>query len=253
MYIEMRARAASRGDETVVRSLLAGAITLLSSLCMLAGAAAQAKLPLGPAQCGPIENAYGPFDYRTNKRELKVVEDNHFTPNIENLRRGLTGSLGQELSYTLRAYPNHHRALISMMNLGEKLKTQMPPDAGVPVECWFERALRFRPNDNIARLLYATFLVKQGREADVVHQLEDAAKLAGDNAFTHYNIALVYFDLKHFDKSLAHAHISYGMGMQRPELREQLKRVDKWREPVDATAQGAAVGASDPVPSGIKN
>ena len=79
-----------------------------------------------------------------------------------------------------------------------------------------------------------------------MHQLEDAAKLAGDNAFTHYNIALVYFDLKHFDKSLAHAHISYGMGMQRPELREQLKRVDKWRElnEVDASSSLAAPASS---------
>jgi len=218
----------------------------------LSSVGAQTQAPLSSAQCGPIENAYGPFDYRTNKRQLKVVEDNHFTSDIENLRRGKTGSLGQDLNYTLRAYPNHHRALIAMMNLGEKLKSPLPPGAVIPVECWFERALRFKPDDNIARLLYATFLVKQGREADAVKQLEEVAKLAGGNAFTHYNIALVYFDLKRYDRSLEHAHISYGLGMQRRELQEQLQRADKWTEP---TAAGVKEGADSPPPkpTGITN
>lgn len=213
-------------------------VVLLSAACLLSNASAQDRAPLGPAQCGQLENAYGPYDYRTRKAELRIVESNHFTPDIERLRRGKTGSLGQEIAYTLRAYPNHHRALISMMNLSEKLHTQTPPGADYPVECWFERALRFQPNDNTARLLYATYLIKVDREKDVVEQLERVAKIAGDNAFTHYNIALVYFDIKRFEKAIAHAHISYGLGMQRPELREQLKRTGHWMEPADTTAKG---------------
>src|SRR5450830_1586845 len=32
--------------------------------------------------CGPIQNDYGPFDYRTQRESLKVVEQYHFTPRV---------------------------------------------------------------------------------------------------------------------------------------------------------------------------
>ena len=38
--------------------------------------------------CGPLTNAYGPFDYRTQRDKLQVVEEHHFTPKVESLLAG---------------------------------------------------------------------------------------------------------------------------------------------------------------------
>ena len=35
--------------------------------------------------CGSLANAYGPFDYRSDKTQLPVVDHFHFTPQVENL------------------------------------------------------------------------------------------------------------------------------------------------------------------------
>jgi len=94
--------------------------------------------------------------------------------------------------------------------------------------------LRFRPDDTTVRLIYATFLQKSAKEAEAIQQLELAIEAAGDNPFTHYNVGLVYFDLKRFDRALSQAHKAYGMGFVQPELREQLKSAGKWSEPEEA-------------------
>ena len=62
--------------------------------------------------CGALQNAFGPFDYRTERGyNLDVVESYHFTPPVEALIRGSSGTIGGDLDYTLRAFPNHDRAL----------------------------------------------------------------------------------------------------------------------------------------------
>src|SRR5437867_1540176 len=74
-----------------------------------------ASQPLG--DCGnPFQNAYGPFDYRTATGDQKtIVEAHHFTSEVESLHAGITGSIGAEIDYTLRAFPNHPRALMAMI------------------------------------------------------------------------------------------------------------------------------------------
>ena len=184
--------------------------------------------------CGPLQNAFGPFDYRTEKgNNLNLVESAHFTPPVEALIKGNAGYLGQDLDYTLRAFPNHHRALMSVMRYWEKTKSPQPSDLRYSVDCYFQRALQFKPDDTTARLIYATLLGKQSRQADAVLQVDTAQKYAGDNAFTHYNVGLVYFDLKQYDKSLAQAHVASDMGFGQTGLRDQLKAVGKWKEPVN--------------------
>jgi tetratricopeptide (TPR) repeat protein len=196
--------------------------------------------------CGPLANAFGPFDYRTEKgNSLYLVESAHFTPAVEALIAGNTTYIGGDLDYTLRAFPNHHRALMSMMRLGEKEKTTQPRASRYSVECWLMRAVQFKPDDTIARLIYATFLGKNARVPEAMQQLEQSNTLAKDNAFTHYNIGLVYFDLKQYDKSLAQAHTAYGLGFPQPGLRDQLKAAGKWKE-ASAGAKAADSSAKDP-------
>lgn len=185
--------------------------------------------------CGPLENQYGPFDYRAHKKgdyKLDIVEQYHFTSNVESLVTGKsTVNVGGDLDYTLRVFPNHHRALLAMVRLGEKLKSPQPPGVGYSVECYFERALRFRPDDSTARMLYARFLAKNGRQSDAVKQLEITTTTAAENPFTHYNIGLIYFDIKNYDQALTQAHKAYGLGFEQPALRDQLKSAGKWKEP----------------------
>lgn len=219
-------------------------------LVFFAGSTCYAQSDSG--SCGPLANAYGPYDYRTDRDKLPIVLGAHFTPIVESLVRGATGSLpGGDIDYTLRAIPNNHRALISMMRLGEKEKTPQPSGSHYTVECWFDRAIRFRPDDGIVRMIYATYLNKNGRIPEATAQLEIATNYAKDNAFTHYNIGLHYFDLKNYDKALTQAHKAIELGFTQTALRDQLQKVGKWSEPTEAAATPVAASdaASAPAPA----
>lgn len=182
------------------------------------------------SNCGSFEGAFG--DYRTDPRKLlRVVETHHFTPNIENLVRGNSGSLGAELSYTLNTFPNHHRALLAMVRLGERLKTTTPPGSKFAVECWLDRSIRYSPDDNIARLIYASYLGKNSRQKEATEHLEVTAQSVNANAFTHNNIGLVYFDMKNYEKALFHSHKAIELGLSVATLSDQLKNAGKWSEP----------------------
>src|SRR5262245_1653589 len=93
--------------------------------------------------CGPIETGgYGPYDYRTaTAQQKRVVDAAHFTRNVEMLRGSGRASVGGDIDYTLRAFPNHPRALMAMMRLGERDKTERPVGAMFSVACYFERAV----------------------------------------------------------------------------------------------------------------
>ncbi|HAL39729.1 MAG TPA: hypothetical protein DCP03_17135 [Polaromonas sp.] len=199
-------------------------VTLTASFSALAQSGALA--------CGELRSGYGPFDYRTDRDKLGIVEQYHFTPEVEALIRGKSSiHIGQDLSYTLGTFPNHHRALMSMMRYGEKLKTPQPPYAEYSVECYFLRALRFRPDDTTVRLMYATFLNANARAPEAMQELEQVAKAAGDNPFTCYNMGLIYLDMKEYEKALALAHKAMALGFGQTGLRDKLMAIGKWRAP----------------------
>lgn len=223
------------------------AISLLAVLAATVPFATVARAQSNFSSCGSLDNPYGPFDYRLQKGKLNIVEQYHFTPNVESLVSGKSSThVGGDLDYTLRASPNHHRALMAMMRLGEKLKTPQPQGLSYSVECYFERALRFRPDDGIVRMIYATYLFRNNREPEALKQLGLASESAGDNPFTHYNIGLIYLDLKKYDQALAQAHTAYGLGFVQPALREQLKKLGKWKEPSGAPANTPSIAPSIP-------
>jgi tetratricopeptide (TPR) repeat protein len=200
--------------------------------------------------CGELRGShYGPYDYRTQRDKLLIVEQYHFTPSVENLIHGESGSLGNELSYTLNTSPNHHRALVAMMRLAERTKTPQVQGATYSVECYFNRALRFAPDDTIARALYATFLLKANRAAEATAQLDRATYYAGDDPFAHYNIGLIYLDLKRYDRALREAHRAQELGFPKMDLSNALKAAGRWTEPTPRAPESAAapsVGASEP-------
>jgi tetratricopeptide (TPR) repeat protein len=198
-------------------------------------------------QCGELGNAFGPFDYRNEKGNLPIVEGAHFDANVERLVRGKTGALGGDIDYVLRAYPNHHRALVSMENLSNRLKMDQPPQASYTISCYYDRAIRFRPDDGVVRALYANFLARRGKPTEAIKQLEAAEKSLGPSANLHYNMGLIYTDLKQYDKALEHAHQAYQLGFNLPGLKAKLQRAGQWREPAPlgaAKTQKPAAGSS---------
>lgn len=203
--------------------------------------ATQALAQSGNAACGSLSNAYGPYDYRTDRGEkLLLVDGAHFLPYVEALVRGKTSTRpGPDIDYTLRAFPNHHRALMAMMRLGEKEKTTQPSGSRYSIECWFERAVLFRPDDGVVHMIYSSYLNSKGRIPEANKQLEIATTYAKHNAFTHYNIGLHYFDMKNYGKALVQAHKAIELGFPQTNLRDQLQSVGKWTEPANAPATPA--------------
>ncbi len=183
--------------------------------------------------CGGLANHYGPFDYRTaNIQQRSLVEGIHFSPFIENLMKGgRDNDFGDDIAYTLRVFPNHHRALVSMERLAEKEKADPPRRAVYTVECYFDRAIRFRQDDVIVRMLYAGYLIKKSKNEEATRQLDIAIRLAGDNPFTHYNVGLVFLDMNNYERALAQAHLAMEMGFPRTELKDRLVKAGKWVEP----------------------
>lgn len=213
-------------------SCLMRALLVVFGLVFSTGARAQTDA----GACGDLRNAYGPLDYRTMQGpKIAIVEQFHFTPEVEALVRGKSGSLGADLSYTLRAIPNHPRALLAMMRLALKTQNPQPPDAAYSVDCFFQRALRFKPEDTVARLLYANYLTSTGRATEAVQHIEKTEQYAGDNGFTHYNMGLAYFDAKQYTKALEQAHKAVEMGVLQTALREKLVSVGQWRETMAST------------------
>lgn len=205
-------------------------------LAGMLGAIALMSPPMASAQqeCGALTNAYGPYDYRSDKHRLDIVERVHFTPEVELLIRGNAGYIGGDLDYTLRAFPNHHRALLSILRYGAKLQSEHIPSAPHTVRCYFVRAVRFKPDDTTVRMLYATYLNSRQQKEEALQQLKIAKSFAEDNAFTHFNIGLVYLDLGDHTHALEQAHAAMALGFPRTELKDRLVAANRWAEPASA-------------------
>jgi tetratricopeptide (TPR) repeat protein len=172
----------------------------------------------------------GPYDYRTRQDKVRFVESYHFTRKVESLAGGQSGAIGGDISFILRYFPNHPRALFAASKLARREKTPRPSGLRYTPDCWFQRAIAFRPEDAQVRLVYGIELLKDGKRKAAIEQLGVAEELAGSNANVHYNLGLAYFDLGDYDKSLAYAHTAYKMGFPLPGLRDKLKKAGKWQD-----------------------
>jgi hypothetical protein len=194
--------------------------------------------------CGSLYFIYGPFDYRTEKHRLPVVENRHFTPRIEALIGGGTSRFaGGDIEYTLRAFPNHARALAAVMRLGLREGSMQSKGLRLSVDCHFERALRFRSDDVVVRMLFAQWLGKSKRRDEALKQL-GMVKPEG-NTLTLFNLGLLYAELAEHGLALQKAHELLALGQDPGNLRAVLEKAGHWRTP-PATPEPAA---STPGPS----
>jgi len=216
--------------------------------CLLAATLAAHTLPAtaeAENACGTLEWNYGPYDYRyITAHQRKLVETAHFTSGTENLTESATGNFGADLKYTLSVFPNHPRALLAMERLALKEKRDPPFGAKFPVECFYERALRYQPDDPVPRMLYVNFLIKRNRLADAQRHLAYVVEKTPESPLTQFNAGMLYFDMKDYDKALAQAHRAAAMGSDRRELRERLTSIGRWVEPPPAEPADPASAAS---------
>lgn len=202
-------------------------VALIAGAFIASSASAQAAY-----DCGSLQNSFGPFDYRYARRaDREVVERHHFDAGVESLKRGITDyRIAHDIDYTLRVFPNHIRALWAMSRLGAREKSDQPAGARYTVDCYFDRAIRFQPEDPRVRLVYGLHLVRKGEREAAVRELDKAAQFGAGQPDLHYNLGLAFFDLKDYERSLAEAKLAYGAGFPLPGLRDKLKGVGQWRD-----------------------
>ncbi len=197
---------------------------VIYSIAILLVSVSSINLQAAP-YCGELQNVY---DYNSDKQLLGTVEQHHFTSNVESLRHGNTGTLGGELSYTLMLFPNHHRALAAYGKLSLRDKTLKPAGAKYSVGCFFDRAIRFKPNDAMVRMVYGNYLLKAGKANEATEQLRVAADLEPENPTINYNLGLLYVQKKDYEQANIYAKKAYELGFPLPGLKKQLMEAGKW-------------------------
>ena len=199
---------------------------MAAALTMLASGAGAANY------CGDLKNGYGPFDYRdadtASMRE--IVTGAHFTEDVQMGIRGPTGPIGGDLDYVLRAIPNHPGALAVMGNVALSRKATIVAGAKYPVECYFERAMRFQPNDGAARAAYGNYLFALGKTDQALGMFRSAVALSPEDATINYNLGLAYLKMQDYENANHFAKKAYALGFPLPGLRNLLVAAGKWTD-----------------------
>lgn len=218
-----------------MNSILAGYILVLIFLlspCLNANEAPWVGHSLEGIPCSGNRQGVGPYDYTNaadRKAKLEIVESYHFTPNVEQLISGLsTIELGGDIDYTLRAFPNHHRALQAMARYQiQKKRDRNAPYS--PAECYFERAINFNGIDATAPILYGIYLHKLGKHKAALKHYKSAEKLDANGTELHYNLGLLYIDLKQYENARRYAIKAYKAGYPLQGLKSKLKGLGLWK------------------------
>lgn len=184
--------------------------------------------------CGSLDNLFGPYDYTNaaHRRYLPTVEDYHFYAEVEDLSgRNVPG----DLDYTLRAFPNHHRALYAMSRFYLERVPKGANKMRYSAECYFTRARRFRPDDETVVMLEGIYFKKIGDMAAAKASFDQALSMAPNSAEVQYNVGLLYADLGDYEKALKLARGAYALGFPLPGLKNKLRKAGVWTE--DAAAK----------------
>ncbi len=173
------------------------------------------------------------FDYTNSEhraKRLRNIEIRHFTPEVEQLVAGKsTTNIGADIFFTLRYFPNHHRALYSMMRY--QLKKRGRADNSIPkIECFLERATDFTPKDANVHFIYGIFFHRKGLLNRAVEKYHIAEKLKPNSAMIQYNMGLLYVDMKNTKQARLHAKKAYALGHPFPGLKNKLIKLGVWND-----------------------
>lgn len=189
----------------------------------------------GPAfaMCGPPHetNAFGrAIDAQdpTEQKNIETVVRRHFTPDVQRLVRGnTTTNPADDIAYTLRQIPNHYGALRSMSEWQLKYPLNKRPGRYLSIDCYFERAIDFRPGDANLYVLYAIYLHRAGRFEDARVNYVKAQNAKLNSPEFYYNWGLTEFALRNYDEAARLAGLAYAGGYPLPGLKNKLAEVGR--------------------------
>ena len=189
---------------------------------------------LSEMECYGGPQGYGPYNYVTQNSRVGIVERHHFTPPVERLVRGESSELVGDLDYTLRAIPNHHRALWAMTRYYLRKAGQLSDEefqrfeltlrSEPPPECYFQRAKLFAPQDGMVPAIYGIYLHKRGLAEAALQEYKQAEELLPDDAELAYNTGLVYFDLGDMAQAKEYAEKAATLGYPLTGLQRKIKQ-----------------------------
>jgi tetratricopeptide (TPR) repeat protein len=199
---------------------------------------------------------FGPYDYYDPPPGgLSVVERVHLAARTKEFaRKGDWCAYWADLDYTLRAFPNHPRALQAMTEFLETgracsemhgRRSANPVDLAQEMEkrAWEERTtdyyfkegIKFRPQYAETRMLYGNYLRSKNRYQDALEQYTAAEKLKPGSSELYHQLGLLYLDMKDTKKAAAAAQKAYKLGNPPPDLKDKLIQAGAWNEPVTHT------------------
>lgn len=190
---------------------------------------------LGGEECYGKLEGYGPFDYVSEKSKIGIVEQYHFKPSTEQLN-DTVARLDGDLNYTLRAVPNHHRALWARSRFYLRRAKHSSPNALIarersqqgnpPPECYFQRAQVFNPNDGMVSAIFGIYLHKRDKLQAALTEYQQAEKKIPEHAELIYNMGLLYFDMDNLEKAREYADRAKSLGYPLEGLHRKVSRAD---------------------------
>lgn len=234
-----------------------GTMLLLTSGAATSAPTKESGFVYGSADDGgdDIDGQFGPYDYYKPIRiAIPLVERAHMGYEIaEQARKGDWCGYYLNLDYSLRALPNHPKALTLMAEYLETRPTCKPSrESGKTtsgaiwaiennawqernMDYYFQTALNFMTEDTRVipkhaetHVLYADWLRKKKRFDEAMKQYESAHVLKPGYANTYYGLGMLYLDQKNIAKATENARKAYSLGKPPADLQERLVAAGAW-------------------------
>ena len=148
---------------------------------------------------------------------------------LQRLHPPIDGSQESEIVIEGCTRPPHVQGRLELMMEVARGLDQTERRMAHSAECYFDRAIRWAPQDPNVHMIYGYYQNKVGHPDAAIQSYQTALSLAYDNAEAHYNIGLLYADLKDYPNSRKHAKIAYDLGFPLPGLMRKLQRAGEWQ------------------------
>ncbi len=176
-------------------------------------------------------------DYRSRAPKAmehkRKVEGAHFTRSVRMGIAGNTGSLMGDLDYTLRHIPNHHQALMVMIN--HQLSDDFSDSRGLrrdrswaSTDCYLKRARVKAPDDPAVRMLEGIYHHKTNNLSKAEDAYKEALSLTHmekQKVEIYYNLGLLYIDKGDYESAKHYADKAYAFDYPLEGLRNKLARM----------------------------
>ena len=171
--------------------------------------------------------------------EFQINWIHHTGPAIKRVHDGEfnTTNIMSDLDFTLKRWPNHRDAIGALIRYdlaGGKYYGY------APTECWLRHAREFAPDDVDVILAEAYFHHRKGDLQRAKAEYSEALARGTASLEAHYNLGLLYFDMKDCQNAREQARIAYTSGYPLPGLRNKLKKAGCWNDSDDSAPADSA-------------